>query len=168
MRVYFDSTQFTHFLFIYIHNITWFGHVVRYISWILLDNTDAPAKRVHGCAGCMVGPGIAIKVLAMSTFKWCSDSRSAPLFSQFSMDRPNRERKLEISSRRLTLTLVVWSDSDSGGRIPRLGWLWFGCTIILPSCPASSAKLPLAQAELGRWWNINILCSTQPSMRPAT
>ena len=34
-----------------------------------------------------------------------------------------------------------------------LGWLWFGCSTILPSHPAASAKFPSAQAESGRQWN---------------
>ena len=34
-----------------------------------------------------------------------------------------------------------------------LGWLWFGCSTILPSCTAPSARFPSAPAELGRRWN---------------
>ena len=36
---------------------------------------------------------------------------------------------------------------------PGLGWLWFQCSTILPSCPAASAKFPSAQAQSGRQWN---------------
>ena len=35
-----------------------------------------------------------------------------------------------------------------------IGWLWFLCSTILPSCPAAPAKFPSAQAESGRQWNI--------------
>ena len=35
-----------------------------------------------------------------------------------------------------------------------VGLLWFGCATRLPSCLANSAKLPLAQTDLGRHWNM--------------
>ena len=38
-------------------------------------------------------------------------------------------------------------------RRPGLSWIWFGCSIILPSCLAASAKFPLAQSESGRQWS---------------
>ena len=41
-------------------------------------------------------------------------------------------------------------------QIHGLGWHWSDCSTILPSCPATSAKFPLAQAELGRQWNNTI------------
>ena len=34
-------------------------------------------------------------------------------------------------------------------RGPGLGWLWFGCSTILPSFPATSAKIPSAQNQAG-------------------
>ena len=39
--------------------------------------------------------------------------------------------------------------------LANLGWVDFDleCSTILPSCPASSAKFPPAQAESGRGWN---------------
>ena len=35
-----------------------------------------------------------------------------------------------------------WIQGDSSAPRPGLGWLWFGCSTILPSCTAASAKLP--------------------------
>ena len=39
--------------------------------------------------------------------------------------------------------------------LANLGWVDFdlGCSTMLPSCPASSANFPSAQAEPGRGWN---------------
>ena len=49
-----------------------------------------------------------------------------------------------------------------------LGWVifYFGCTTILPSCPANSAIFPSAQADLGRQWNDPNRCQPKPGDRP--
>ena len=41
-----------------------------------------------------------------------------------------------------------------GHLLANLGWVEFdlGCSTILPTCSATSAKFPSAQAELGRGW----------------
>ena len=42
---------------------------------------------------------------------------------------------------------------------------WFGCSTILPSCSAASAKFPSAQAECGRQWNSQTLSQPNPDTR---
>ena len=51
---------------------------------------------------------------------------------------------------------------DSSGRGPGLVWLWFGCSTILPICPAASAKFPSPQAELGRRWKAQNSSQSNP------
>ena len=48
-----------------------------------------------------------------------------------------------------------------------VGWVYlhFGCSTMLPSCPALSAKFPSAQAELGRLWNNQNQIQPNPGAR---
>ena len=86
-----------------------------------------------------------------------SPSRNVSLFSSFLAVCPS-------SSVRVPHSEIVMSSSHydlyyASYRVTHLlanlGWVDFdlGCSTILPSCSAASAKFPPAQAELGRQWN---------------
>ena len=79
--------------------------------------------------------------------------------------RGGRPRNQISSASKITTAVLVYFTNqfglkalllqgDTGGWRPGLGWLWLGCSIILPSRPTSSVQLPLAQAESGRQGNI--------------
>ena len=54
---------------------------------------------------------------------------------------------------------------DSSALRPGLGWLWFGCSTILPSCTATAAKFQSAQTELGRQWNTQNPSQPNPGLK---
>ena len=64
-----------------------------------------------------------------------------------------RGRREKVSATYLALPPTIDLQVDSGGRGLWLGWLWFGYSNILLSCPVDSAKFSTAQAETGRQRN---------------
>ena len=94
-------------------------------------------------------------------------SRQSTLIASRSTRRPSSSSRTPTWWR--WCRIIKWKMSkiqgDSSALRPGLGWLWFGCSTILPGCTATSAKFQSAQAELGRQWNTQNPSQPNPGLR---